>query len=217
MTPNPAVARAVSERRISLDCVLLETRVLQDTDPDLAGLLDEGFEVVGESWGAELRLESGPATAEVVARLRRYVEAARSLGLEVRELDGRDSAAIVALERATEADFAYTTATAHRATTAAEVRAWAARGRRAFGAFAGGELVGLCVGRGGDNDFTTVARSHRRAGIGKAVVAAWMLAAIESEERAFTAGGAAQNDASLGMIRAIGFTVDERWLSLQRR
>lgn len=197
--------------------MLLETRVLQDSDPDLAGLLAEGFEVVGESWGAALTVERGSHAAEPLARLGRFVDDVRSRGVEVRELDERDAAAIVALEIASESDFPYTPATAHRATTAEEVHSWPGRGRRAFGAFAGGELVGLCVGRGGDNDFVTVARSHRRAGVGKAVAAAWMLAAIESGERAFTAGGAAQNAGSLGMIRAIGFTVDERWLSLQRR
>ena len=140
-----------------------------------------------------------------------------AVAVEVRELDESDAAAIVALELASESDFPYTPAMAHRATTADEVREWPARGRRAFGAIASGELVALCVGRGGDNDFVTVARPHRRAGIGTAVVAAWMLAAIEAGESAFTAGGAAQNAGSLGMIRAIGFTVDERWLSLQRR
>lgn len=197
--------------------MLLETRVLQDSDPDLAGLLAEGFEVVGESWGAALTVDRGSRSAELLALLRRFVDDARSRGVEVRELDESDAAAIVALELASESDFPYTPATAHRATTADEVREWPARGRRAFGALAGGELVALCVGRGGDNDFVTVARPHRRAGIGTAVVAAWMLAAIEAGESAFTAGGAAQNAGSLGMIRAIGFTIDERWLSLQRR
>lgn len=203
----------MSAHRRSLGFVLLETRVLQDNDPDLAGLLASGFTVVGESWGATLRLRSGSDRE----RLAGFVEEACAHGLVIRELDHADADAIVALERDTTPDYPYTPATAHRAPQLAEVRAWPEQGRRAFGAIDDGALVGVCVARGGDNDFVSVARSHRGMGIGKAVVAAWVIAGIEQGVTEFTAGGAVQNPGSLGMIRALGFVVDERWLSLQRR
>jgi len=44
-----------------------------------------------------------------------------------------------------------------------------------------------------------------------------MLAAIEAGERVLTVGGAAENTRSLALVRSAGFTVTERWLSLQRR
>lgn len=206
----------MSEVRHSLDSVLLETHVLQDTDPDLPALLNDGFEVVGESWGAELALDAGVASSAALGRLREFVEAARRAGLEIRELDARDAAAIEALDSESWRDVPTTPATVHSPVSAVDVRDWASRGRRAFGALDGDRLVGLCVGSAGDNDFVVVAPDQRGRGIGVAVVAAWMLGAIEAGERAFSAGGASQNARSLAMIRAVGFRVTERWLSLQR-
>lgn len=206
----------MSELRHSLDSVLLETHVLQDTDPDLPGLLGDGFAVVGESWGAELVLDGGAEAAAALDRVRGFVETARSAGLEIRELDARDAAAIAALDADAWADVPTTPATVHAPVTAADVNDWARRGRRAFGALDGDRLVGLCVGSAGDNDFVVVAPDQRGRGIGVAVIAAWMLGAVEAGERVFSAGGASQNARSLAMIRAAGFRVTERWLSLQR-
>lgn len=203
-----------------LDSVLLETHVLQDTDPDLPALLAEGFEVVGESWGAELLIDGERDGHGALEGLRARVSALQGAGLHVRALDprdARDAQAIVSLDAISWADVPSTPATAHAPVSSSEVREWADRGRRAVGAFDGARLVGLCVGTGGDNDFVVVAETHRGRGVGAAVVAAWMLDAIEAGERVFTAGGAAQNAQSLGMIRAVGFHVTERWLSLQRR
>lgn len=216
MTQGPRSRSPLSERRHSLDSVLLETHVLQDNDPDLPGLLGDGFAVVGESWGAELSLDAGAASAAALDRLRGFVESARRSGLELRELDSRDAPAIEALDAESWADVPTTPATVHAPVTAADVRDWSSRGRRAFGALDGDRLVGLCVGSAGDNDFVVVAPDHRGRGIGVAVVAAWMLGAIEAGERTFSAGGASQNARSLAMIRAVGFRVTERWLSLQR-
>jgi len=190
--------------------------VLQDTDPDLPGLLDDGFAVVGESWGAELSLDTGPESGAALSRLRGFVATAREAGLEIRELGADDAPAIAALDAGAWADVPTTPATVHAPVTAADVHDWARRGRRAFGALDGDRLVGLCVGSAGDNDFVVVAPDQRGRGIGVAVVAAWMLGAIEAGERAFSAGGASQNARSLAMIRAVGFRVTERWLSLQR-
>lgn len=216
MTRIPQTPVRLSEVRHSLDSVLLETHVLQDTDPDLPDLLGDGFEVVGESWGAELALDGGAASSAALDRLRGFVETARGAGLEIRELDARDAAAIEALDAESWADVPTTPATVHTEVSAVDVRDWASRGRRAFGALDGDRLVGLCVGSAGDNDFVVVAPDHRGRGIGVAVVAAWMLGAIEAGERTFSAGGASQNARSLAMIRAVGFRVTERWLSLQR-
>nr|WP_246335571.1 GNAT family N-acetyltransferase [Microcella alkalica] len=148
--------------------------------------------------------------------MRGFVETARAAGLEIRELDARDAAAIESLDAESWVDVPTTPATVHVPVSALDVRDWATRGRRAFGALDGDRLVGLCVGAAGDNDFVVVAPDQRGRGIGGAVVAAWMLGAIEAGERSFSAGGALQNARSLAMIRAVGFRVTERWLSLQR-
>lgn len=220
-----------------LDSVLLETHVLQDDDPDLPGLLRAGFVVVGESWGARLRLAAGHDAAGE-RRLQTAVREARSAGVRIVELDpsasgvsaagssaGADAADIVALERQTTPDYPYTPATAHHAPQLDEVHDWPRRGLRAFGARTpDGVLVAVSVGREtfehgerlGDHDFVSVARDHRGQGIAKGIVAAWILALAADGVRTFATGGAAQNSGSLGMVRALGFAVEERWLSLQR-
>jgi len=201
--------------------VLLETYVLQDNDPDLPGLLAAGFVVVGESWGARLVL-TAPADE---ARLRQAVTDALSTGARILELGAADADDIVALEQQTKADYPYTPATAHHAPSLDDVRSWPQRRMRAFGARAeDGRLVAVSAGREseeegerlGDHDFVSVARTHRGRGLAKAVVAAWILALAADGVRVFATGGAAQNSSSLGMVRALGFSVDERWLSLQR-
>lgn len=216
MTGHAHSPCGLSEVRHSLDSVLLETHVLQDTDPDLPALLGDGFQVVGESWGAELTLDGGTEATTALERLRGFVASARDAGLDIRELDADDAAAIEALDAESWADVPTTPATVHAPVSAVDAREWASRGRRAFGALDGDRLVGLCVGSAGDNDFVVVAPDQRGRGIGVAVVAAWMLGAIEAGERIFSAGGASQNARSLAMIRAVGFRVTERWLSLQR-
>lgn len=215
-----------------LGSVLLETHVLQDDDPDLPGLLRAGFVVVGESWGARLRLAPGRDAAGE-RRLQTAVREARSAGVRIVELDpsasaaaaGADAADIVALERQTTPDYPYTPATAHHAPELDEVNEWPRRGLRAFGARSpDGVLVAVSVGREtyehgerlGDHDFVSVARDHRGQGIAKGIVAAWILALAADGVRTFATGGAAQNSGSLGMVRALGFAVEERWLSLQR-
>lgn len=205
----------------SLASVLLETYVLQDNDADLPGLLASGFVVVGESWGAQLRL-TDPADE---ARLRQSVTDAYAGGTRILELGVADATDIVALEQQTTPDYPYTPATAHRAPSLDEVLEWPRRRMQAFGARADdGTLLAVSAGREteeegerlGDHDFVSVDRAHRGRGLAKAVVAAWILALADDGVRHFTTGGAAQNSSSLGMVRALGFTVDERWLSLQR-
>ncbi len=207
--------------------MLLETHVLQDDDPDLPGLLRAGFVVVGESWGARLRLASGRDAAGE-ARLTAAARGAEAAGVCLLELDPStaDAIDVVALEQQTAPDYPYTPATAHHAPDLDEVRDWPRRGVRAFGArTTDGRLVAISVGREsyehgerlGDHDFVSVARDSRGQGIAKGVVAAWILALLADGVRTFATGGAAQNSGSLGMVRALGFTVEERWLSLQRR
>ncbi len=207
----------MSDPRRTLDFVLLETHVLQDTDPDLPALIAGGFDIVGESWGAELLLADDAAARRAIAALRAHVDAVAAAGLEVRELTPADAPAIAALDAASWADVPSTPATVHAPTSETEARDWTARGHRGFGAFDRGALVGLCVGSGGDNGYIVVAPTHRGRGVGRAVTAAWMLAAIEAGERALTAGGATENTRSLDLVRTVGFRVTERWLSLQRR
>ena len=154
---------------------------------------------------------------------------ARAAGARLLELDpaagSADATDIVALERHTTPDYPYTPATAHHAPTLDEVHDWPRRGLRAFGARASDDrLVAVSVGgesyehgeRFGDHEFVSVERDSRGRGIAKGLVAAWVLALVDGGVRTFATGGVAQNSGSLGMVRALGFAVEERWLSLQR-
>ena len=91
-------------------------------------------------------------------------------------------------------------------------------GFRFFGAFLNGELAAVTVISSGENDyaeteFTSVAREHRRKGLGAGVKAASILALAAVGVRVFGTGGAQVNEASLAMNRAVGYVVEERWLS----
>jgi ribosomal protein S18 acetylase RimI-like enzyme len=62
----------------------------------------------------------------------------------------------------------------------------------------------------------SVLSTHRGRGIGAAVAAASIVAFAKEGVRVFTAGGAAVNASSLGLVRSMGFHVDEQWRSYER-
>ena len=86
-------------------------------------------------------------------------------------------------------------------------------GKRVFGAFDGDIVVAVVVGQVvdgmGDNDFASVLSLHRGRRLGAAVAAASVVAFASEGVRVFTAGGAAVNAASLGLVRSMGFHVEE--------
>ncbi|MGN6744230.1 MAG: GNAT family N-acetyltransferase [Amnibacterium sp.] len=187
--------------------------VLRDDDPRTARLLAEGWRVAAESWGARLRLGEPPdlgALERLVARARRVAEIA--------ELGEAWAPAIAALESETHEDFPQTPATPHVVRNAVETAALWQAGFRAFGAAVDGRLVAATLlrrsGDAAETEVTTVHPKHRRLGLGAGVKAASILALAREGVRAFGTGGAAENEASLAMNRAVGYVIEERWLSL---
>jgi len=182
--------------------------ILRDDDPRCAELEAAGYRVVGESWGAHRQLDD-------LTDLR-----ARRSRADVRELKPEDARALHGLESQTNPDYPFTPATAHELLDLAQTVALWVPGTRLFGAWDQDELVAATsisvLGDAADVDFASVLASHRGRGLGAAVVAAAIIAVAEEDgvTRVGT-GGAAVNDASLATVRALGFTVDERWRSYE--
>ncbi|GGI41925.1 hypothetical protein GCM10010988_36470 [Cnuibacter physcomitrellae] len=65
-----------------------------------------------------------------------------------------------------------------------------------------------------ETDFTVVDAPWRGRGIGAAVKAASVLALLGEGQTRFRTGGDAGNAASLGASLALGYVVDEEWLTL---
>lgn len=188
-------------------------RVLRSDDPRAAALLDAGWRVAAESWGARLRLAEPPELAPLHALVAR----AGRTG-EISELGVGWAAAVAALEAATHDDFPVTPATPHALRSADEITAAMREGLRAFGAVMHGRLLAVTLIRReaehAETDVTTVDPSVRRLGLGAGVKAASVLALAAEGVRVFGTGGAAANAASLAMNRSVGYAVEERWLSL---
>ena len=189
--------------------------VLRSDDPRLGGLLADGWSVGARSWGAQLdadRVDEAALRASV---------AAIAPGLRIRELGPDDRDRILALDAATIDDYPGGPATRHAPFTA-ETALVGTPERRAFGAMdADGRLVALTVvdvdaaGARAETDVTVVARDHRARGLGRAVKAASVLALRDAGIRAFRTGGSRDNAAIIAAGTALGYRIDEEWLTLR--
>jgi GNAT superfamily N-acetyltransferase len=195
-----------------------EFEVILATDPRNRDLSDAGYELVAESWGARLRLSEPPDLDLTVAH--EAVRRAELAGLTVRELDDSFAPALHALEQANGADYPDTPATTHRVLNEDDTRRLWSEGCRIFGALDHGLLVAATVIRHAEDraetDFTSVLAPYRRRGIGTAVKAASIIALASQGVRLFGTGGARVNAASLGTNEALGYVIEERWLSYRK-
>lgn len=187
--------------------------VLRDDDPQRDGLEARGFTVVGQSWGARLELADPPG----LSIFRQAISRVQAAGMSICELPVTSSADLYELEKANNADYPFTPATSHDLLDADDTRGLWNQGFRVFGAHDRGQLVGATVIAHRDNhaetEFTSVLASHRGRGIGAAVKAASIIACADDGARVFGTGGAAANEASLGVNQALGYRVTERWYS----
>lgn len=195
---------------------------LRSDDPRRADLERQGWTVVGESWGARLRLGTAgtPERARAEARLHGAVAAAEQRGYRVVELGADAAEAIAALDASNEPDYPSTPSTAHTAPGAEEVRGLVStKGVRFFGALSGEELVAVSgVYRRpdrGETELTSVRADHRGLGLAYAVKAAAILALAPDGVEVFGTGGAAANAGSLAMNRGLGYVIEEHWYDLQ--
>jgi len=189
--------------------------ILRSDDPRLGGLLADGWSVGARSWGAQLEADRVDEAA-----LRAWV-AGIAPGLRIRELGPDDRDRILELDAATLDDYPGGPATRHAPFTP-ETALVGTPERRAFGAVdAGGRLVALTVvdveaaGARAETDVTVVARDHRARGLGRAVKAASILALRDAGIRAFRTGGSRDNAAIIAAGTALGYRIDEEWLTLR--
>jgi GNAT superfamily N-acetyltransferase len=177
-------------------------------------LTQSGYVVVGESWGARLRLSDPPD----LARLNTAVVAATEQAFLIHELDARWAPQVTALEALNYADYPYTPATEVPHRDESDVLELWRSGCRIFGAIDGGQLVAVSVIRlttaRGETEFTSVDPSYRRRGLAMAVKAASILALADDGVRIFGTGGAQVNTGSIRMNEHLGYAIEERWLSL---
>ncbi len=185
---------------------------LRDDDPRTAELLAGGARVVAESWGARLEVvDPGP--------LRALVRRVTDRGLVVGELTASEAAEVLDLETATRPDYPDGPATPRPDLDAAGAARLFTDGGRVFGVRDDGLLVAVTAVEQlpdrAETAFTSVRATHRGRGVGTAVKAASVLALAADGVRRFGTGGAGDNAASLGMNRAVGYRVTERWLTLE--
>lgn len=189
--------------------------VLRDTDSRCAELEANGYTLVAESWGARLRCNED----EDSSVFRQATAKVREKGIHIQELSSEFADELLTVELANNADYPNTPATFHALPTIESMRALWREDNRIFGATNGNLLIGaISTSRREDVvelDFASILREYRGMGIGKALASAAILAWIEMGIRIFATGGAMTNEASLGTVRSLGFSVEEKWRSYQ--
>ncbi|RFA20588.1 GNAT family N-acetyltransferase [Subtercola boreus] len=190
-----------------------ERRVVR-ADPAVRVELEAaGWAVIAGSWGAGLAI-GGDSEGRLAALMRRVERL-----VTVRELRSSDVAAILDLDAVTAGDYPGDVATAHDRLNSAQATPTIVH--RGWGAFRPeGQLVGMTyvdVGeKAVETDFTVVQQEMRGRGLGTAVKAASVLALVEEGYVWFRTGGSLDNPASIAANRALGYVLDEEWLTFAR-
>lgn len=175
-------------------------------------LVEAGWQVSEESFGAQF--DAGPGVLEELdARA-----AALDPALRLRPLTADDVESVLALDAATAADYPGGPATAHPGLTLEQ--ATPGPGRRGFGAFDGGSLVAMTwVDARPDSAYaevhiTVVAPAWRGRGVASALKATAVAELLRGGATRIRSGGSMRNTAILRANAALGFRIDERWLTL---
>jgi len=185
--------------------------IVREDDPRCTDLEAKGYEVIGYSWGANLRFDDSSDLTMFDERVRRV----RNEGFTNRELSSDDLAGVAEVEFANVGDYPQSAATRHEMPTLVHLVGMVHEGVRFWGAFFEGRLVAVTslerMDQRCNTKFTSVLREYRGRGIGVAVKAASISTLFNEGERWFSTGGAASNEASLGANRALGYVVEPTW------
>jgi GNAT superfamily N-acetyltransferase len=193
------------------------TIVMRADEAEVGRRTAAGWHVVARSFGAGLDVERIDRAA--LAALVDRVVSRNDDGLRVRELGPGDADGVLALDAATLGDYPGGAATRHDPLDRAG--ATPTHARRAFGAVTGdGRVVAVTfvevdvAGATAETDFTVVSSTHRRRGLATAVKAASVLAVAEAGVQRLRTGGSADNTAIIRADEALGFVLDEEWVTL---
>ncbi len=174
-----------------------------------------GYAIVGESWGAHLRL-SDPID------LRRYLEKIyklHAMGYRVESLPLGLAEQVLELELINNPDYPYTPATVHAPPTYEGTMGLWKPGNWIFGALKEEQLIGVLAASKTTKevsiDFGSVRREHRGLGVGSAIASLAIMTHANLGARFFSTGGAAVNEASQATVKSLGFVVDEQWRSYE--
>ena len=193
-----------------------EIEIVNAVDPKCQELEALGYVIVGESWGAHLRLGEPIDLGLYLEKFSRL----QTLGYKVESLPLGLANQVLELEVINNPDYPFTPATAHAAPTFESTRSLWKPGNWIFGAFKEELLVGVVAASKGAKevniDFGSVRREHRGLGVGSAIASLAITTYANLGERLFSTGGAAVNEASNATVRSLGFTIDEQWRSYQR-
>ena len=190
--------------------------IVNALDPKCQELEVLGYAIVGESWGAHLRL-SDPID---LTRYSEKISKLLKLGFRVEPLPLGFADQVLALEMINNSDYPYTPATAHGMPTIQSTRDLWKPGNLVFGAFKAELLIGVGATSkrsiGVNIDFGSVRKEFRGLGVGSAIASLAISTHANLGERPFSTGGAAINEASQATVKSLGFVIDEQWRSYKR-
>lgn len=190
--------------------------VVNSLDPKCLELEALGYTIVGESWGAHLRLIDPINLSKYSERISNLT----TVGYRVEPLSLAAAQAVLELELLNNPDYPYTHATAHAPPTYETIAALWQPGNWIFGAFKESQLIGVIAASKREKevniDFASVRKDHRGLGVGSAISSLAIITCANLGERLFSTGGAAVNEASQSTVRSLGFVVDEQWRSYER-
>ncbi len=193
-----------------------EIEIVNVLDPKCLELEARGYKIVGESWGAHLRLSNSinlDRYSEKISRL-------DSLGYRVESLAPGFADQVLELEVLNNPDYPYTPATAQAMPTIESTGALWKPGCWVFGAFKEELLIGAgATSKRAEEiniDFGSVRREHRGLGVGSSIASFAIITHAKLGARIFSTGGAAVNEASQSTVRSLGFLVDEQWRSYRK-
>jgi hypothetical protein len=193
-----------------------EIEILNALDPKCRELEALGYIIVGQSWGAHLRLND-PLDLGLYSG---KISGLQTSGYRIESLPLGLADQLLELELANNPDYPYTPATAHALPTLSSTRGLWKPGSWVFGAFKEELLVGVVAASKGAKevniDFGSVRKEQRGLGVGSAIAALAIRTYANLGECLFSTGGAAVNEASQATVRSLGYVVDEQWRSYQK-
>ena len=193
-----------------------EIEIVNTLDPKCRELEALGYVIIGQSWGAHLRLND-PVDLGLYSE---KISGLQTSGYRIESLSLGLANQVLELEVVNNPDYPYTPATAHAMPSLGSTKGLWKPGNWVFGAFKDGLLVGVVTPSKGTKevniDFGSVKKEHRGLGVGSAIASLAISTFANLGERLFSTGGAAVNKASLATVRSLGFVVDEQWRSYRR-